>query len=61
MRISGDFTSELVHNKLPTTTVLFNVGIVEILSCNSTEILCRATVLIYLHGITAKDFYYSYV
>ncbi len=25
------------------------------------EILCRATVLIYLQGITAKDFYYSYV
>ena len=27
----------------------------------SREILCRATVLIYLQGITAKDFYYSYV
>jgi hypothetical protein len=30
-----DFTSEQVANKLPTTSVLFNVGIVEILSCNS--------------------------
>ena len=51
-----DFTSEQVANKLPTTSMLFNVGIVEI-----PEILCRATVLIYLQGITAKDFYYSYV
>jgi hypothetical protein len=27
----------------------------------SREILYRATVLVYLQGITAKDFYYSYV
>jgi hypothetical protein len=30
-----DFTSEQVANKLPTTSVLFNVGIVETLSSNS--------------------------
>ncbi len=27
----------------------------------SNPVLCRATVLIYLQGITAKNFYYSYV
>ncbi len=43
------------------TVVLQRISRTAVLQRISREILCRTPVLIYLQGITAKDFYYSYV
>ena len=50
------------HNwESPRRGLHFGAGCQQAPDKLQTEILCRATVLIYLQGITAKNFYYSYV
>ena len=49
-----------------TVTVASTVTVAVVVTADTVAVavvtaVCRATVLIYLQGITAKNFYYSYV